>query len=153
MVFLTHSGPSRPRGPWFEETWIFIISENFHVNMTYSGSVVLEKKTLKWPYLIFAITCISPNPVFEQLTIPFTQGWFVQWNFSKLATTSTQKYDWFRGMAGFVILPLQRNVQQGLKKSADIHGGPVFWGSGLERFHCTKFNWNWPAGSGDFFWI
>jgi hypothetical protein len=31
----------------------------------------------------------------------------------------------FRGVAGFMGLPLQRNVQRGLKKSADIQGGPV----------------------------
>jgi hypothetical protein len=37
-------------------------------------------------------------------------------------------------VTGFVRLPLQRNVQQGLKKSADIEGEPVFWGSGLEKF-------------------
>jgi hypothetical protein len=46
--------PPKPRGPWFEETWIYmyIISESFYVNMTYSGSVILEK-IFKWPYLIF----------------------------------------------------------------------------------------------------
>jgi hypothetical protein len=41
-------------------------------------------------------------------------------------------------MVGFVRLPLQRNIQQGFKKLVDIHGGPVFWGSGLEKFHCTS---------------
>jgi hypothetical protein len=35
-------------------------------------------------------------------------------------------YGWLRGMAGFQRLPLQRNVQQGHKKLADIQGGPVF---------------------------
>jgi hypothetical protein len=40
-------------------------------------------------------------------------------------------------MAGFMRLPLQRIVRQGLKKLADIQGGPVFWGSGLEKFHCN----------------
>jgi hypothetical protein len=39
-------------------------------------------------------------------------------------------------VAGFVRLLLQRNVQQGLTKLADIQRGPVFWGSGLEKFHC-----------------
>jgi hypothetical protein len=46
--------PLDPWGPWFEETWIYIISESFHVNMTYSGSVVLEKKMFKLPHPIFA---------------------------------------------------------------------------------------------------
>jgi hypothetical protein len=53
-----YCGPSQPWGPWFEETWIYIISESFHVNLTYSGSVVLEKKIFKWPHPIFVI--ISP---------------------------------------------------------------------------------------------
>jgi hypothetical protein len=46
MVFLIVA-PIDPRGPWFEETWIYIISKRFHVNMTYSGSVGLEKKIFK----------------------------------------------------------------------------------------------------------
>jgi hypothetical protein len=46
--------------------------------------------------------------------------------FSKPDSTGTKKYDRFRGVTGFVRLPLQRNVQQGLKKSADIEGEPVF---------------------------
>jgi hypothetical protein len=29
-------------------------------------------------------------------------------------------------------------VEQGLKKSADIQGGRVFWGSSLEKFHCIS---------------
>jgi hypothetical protein len=33
-------------GPLFEQTLIYIISETFHVNMSYSGSVVLEKKDI-----------------------------------------------------------------------------------------------------------
>jgi hypothetical protein len=48
--------PSWATRPWFEETWIYIMSESFHVNMTYSGSVVLEKKIFK-----------CPNPIFEFL--------------------------------------------------------------------------------------
>jgi hypothetical protein len=30
--------PTDPQGPWCEQFWIYIISEIFHVNMTYSGS-------------------------------------------------------------------------------------------------------------------
>jgi hypothetical protein len=37
-----------------------------------------------------------------------------------------KKYGRFRGVAGFLRLPLQRIVRQGLKNSADIQGGPVF---------------------------
>ena len=46
--------PDPPQGPWCEQFWIYIISESFPVNMTYSGSVVLKKKIFKWPYPIFA---------------------------------------------------------------------------------------------------
>ena len=49
--------PPDPRGPWCEQFWIYIISESFHVNMTYSGSVVLEKKIFQWPHPIFLHFC------------------------------------------------------------------------------------------------
>jgi hypothetical protein len=38
----------------------FNISESFHVNMTYSGSVVLEKKIFKLPHPIFAFLNYLP---------------------------------------------------------------------------------------------
>jgi hypothetical protein len=52
-----------PQGPRFEQTWICIISESFHVN----------------PHPIFAYLWLSslwrgPSPLFEQFWIPFTQG-------------------------------------------------------------------------------
>jgi hypothetical protein len=62
---------------------------------------------------------------------------YIQWNFSKPASIGTNKFGRFRGVAGFMRLPLQGIIRQGLKKSADIQGGPVFWGSGLEKFYCT----------------
>jgi hypothetical protein len=63
--------------PWSEQFWLHIISESFHVNemakiinmkilvilvnMTYSGSTVLEKKIFKWLHPIFAfLKSISP---------------------------------------------------------------------------------------------
>jgi hypothetical protein len=46
MVFPIVAPPD-PRGPWFVQTEVYIISESFHVNMSSSGSVVLEKKTFK----------------------------------------------------------------------------------------------------------
>jgi hypothetical protein len=53
--------PPDPRGPWFVQTWIYIISERFHVNMSSSSSVVLEKKIFKWPHPRFCIfVIISP---------------------------------------------------------------------------------------------
>jgi hypothetical protein len=52
--------PSDTPGPWCEQFWIYIISESFHVNMIYSGSVVLEKKIFKWPHPIFAFCDYLP---------------------------------------------------------------------------------------------
>jgi hypothetical protein len=74
--------PPDPWGLWFQETRIYIISERFHVNMTYSGSLVLKKKIFKWPYPIFAFLRLSPlwrgpGPLFEQFRIPYTQEWFM----------------------------------------------------------------------------
>jgi hypothetical protein len=76
-----YCGPHDPWRPWFQETWIYIISESFHINMTYSGSVVLEK-IFKWSNPIFAFLRLSPlwrrpGPSFEQFRIAFTQGWFI----------------------------------------------------------------------------
>jgi hypothetical protein len=73
--------PPDPRGPWCEQFWIYVISESFHVNMTYSGSVVLEK-IFNWSHPIFALLRLSPlwrgpGPLFEKFGIPFTQGWFM----------------------------------------------------------------------------
>ena len=81
MVFLNVAPPD-PRGPWCEQFWIYILSESFHVNMTYFGSVVLEKKIFTWPKPIFAFLRLSPlwrgpGPLFEQFRSFFTQGWFM----------------------------------------------------------------------------
>jgi hypothetical protein len=43
MVF-SIVAPPNPQGPWFEQTWIYIMSESFHVNVSSSGSVVFEKE-------------------------------------------------------------------------------------------------------------
>jgi hypothetical protein len=56
-VFLIVAPPD-PRGPWFKQTWIYITSKSFHVNMSSSGPVVLEKETFKWPHPIFCIFAI-----------------------------------------------------------------------------------------------
>jgi hypothetical protein len=55
MVFPIVAPPD-PRGPWCEEFWIYIISESFHINMTYSGAVV-AKKIFKWRHPIFTFLC------------------------------------------------------------------------------------------------
>jgi hypothetical protein len=41
--------PSDPWGQWFVQIWIYIILESFHVNMSYSSSVVLERKIINDP--------------------------------------------------------------------------------------------------------
>jgi hypothetical protein len=51
------------RGSWFEQTWIYIMSESFHVNLNSSGSVILEKKLLQWPHKFF---CFCDYLPFEQ---------------------------------------------------------------------------------------
>jgi hypothetical protein len=56
--------------------------ESFHVNVTYSCSVVLKEKKFQLPRQIFAFLLLSPlwtgpGPLFEQFKIPFTQRWFV----------------------------------------------------------------------------
>ena len=81
MVFPIVAPPD-PRGPWCEQFWIYIISESYPVNMTYTDSVVLEKKIFKWPHPIFAFLRLSPfwrrpGPIFEQFRISITQGWFM----------------------------------------------------------------------------
>jgi hypothetical protein len=75
--------PPDPQGPWFEKkTWIYIISESFQVDMTYSGSVILKiLKIFKWTHPIFAI--ISPLKSNLEFSLPkddLYQGW------SKLAS-------------------------------------------------------------------
>ena len=52
--------PSDTRGSWFEQTWISIISGSFHINFSFTGSVVLEKKIFKWHHPIFAFSWLSP---------------------------------------------------------------------------------------------
>jgi hypothetical protein len=66
------------------------------------------------------------------------RGMDIQWNFWKSASTWTQKTVRFRGVASFVRLLLQRIFKLGLKNLADIQGGPVFWMSSLEKFHCIQ---------------
>jgi hypothetical protein len=58
---------------------LYIISESSHVNMTISGSVVLEK-IFKWPipflhfsgFLWLSPLWRGPGPLFEQFRIPVT---------------------------------------------------------------------------------
>jgi hypothetical protein len=57
----SNRGPSRPQDPWFERTWICIMSERFHVNLSSFCSVGLERKIFKWPPFYFcSFVIISP---------------------------------------------------------------------------------------------
>jgi hypothetical protein len=49
-----------PQGPWFEQTWISTISESCHVNLRFSGPVVLEKKILNIFQCIFTLRYYLP---------------------------------------------------------------------------------------------
>ena len=66
--------PPDSRGPWCEQFWIYIILESFHINMTYSGSVVLYKKIFQWSHPIFAFLWLSP---LWRRPGPFTEGWLM----------------------------------------------------------------------------
>ena len=51
--------PSYPQGSWFEQTWISCISGSFHINLSFSGLVFLEKKIFKdCSYIILCKTLI-----------------------------------------------------------------------------------------------
>jgi hypothetical protein len=73
--------------------------------------------------LLEDLTHFNPFHMFSPVRVTIKQ---VQSNFHKPASTEANIISRLRGVFGFVRLPLQRNVQQGLKKSADIQGGPVF---------------------------
>jgi hypothetical protein len=114
--------------------------------MEYTGLVSYSLVTIVFSSN-FLNTCIYISRVFAfDIFINCTDSHLLlyeQWNFSKPASNGTKKYGRYRGVAGFVRLLLQRIVKQGLKKSADFQGGPVFWGFGLEKFHCISSNKGW----------
>jgi hypothetical protein len=92
--------------------------------------------------------------LFIRLFVPYNSSYImtyetiVQWNFSKPASTETEKYGQFRGVAGFVRFLCKELFGKDLK-SADILGGPVFWGSGLEiEFHCITNCYKGGGGRG-----
>jgi hypothetical protein len=70
-----YCGPSRPKGIMM---WINV-SESFHVNMSYFGSVIPGKKIFEWPHPILWLSLLwrKAGTLFEQFRIPFTQGWYI----------------------------------------------------------------------------
>jgi hypothetical protein len=68
--------------PWLLQTWIYTKSGSLHINPSFFGQVVLEKKIFKWSHPIFAVLWLFPlwrgtDPLYEQTWISFTQEWFV----------------------------------------------------------------------------
>ena len=55
-----YCGPSWPPGPWFEQIWICTMSASFHLNLKFSGLVVLEKKIFK--HFSYINTCKNGFP-------------------------------------------------------------------------------------------
>jgi hypothetical protein len=51
--------PSNPLGPWFQQIWIPNMSESYHVNLSFSGLVVI-KKIFKRPPSFCIFVIISP---------------------------------------------------------------------------------------------
>ena len=52
-------GPTIPLGSWFVQTWISTTSGSFHINLSFPGPVVLERKIFKdFPYIIICKTLI-----------------------------------------------------------------------------------------------
>ena len=46
-TLIPYCGPTIPLGSWFVQTWISTISGSFHINLSFPGRVVLEKKIFK----------------------------------------------------------------------------------------------------------
>jgi hypothetical protein len=82
--------PSNPRGQWFEQTLIYIISKSFHVNMSSSGSIVLEK-TMKYP---------SPFLYFCDY-LPFEEDLALHWNKREFPSPKDNFYQVWLNLAGW----------------------------------------------------
>jgi hypothetical protein len=90
--------PSDPQGPWFLQTWIYISSESFHINMSSSGSVL--EKIFRWPHPVFtflwlSLLCRRSGPLLKKVVFPLPKDdlyqvwlnlahWFWRRNFLKI---------------------------------------------------------------------
>jgi hypothetical protein len=89
--------------------------KKFHVNLSFSDSVVLEM-ILKWPYSIFAFFKLSPfwlghGPLFEQIWIPFMQ--------------SDLHQVWLKWLPGSGEEYFFQQVAQGLHRSPEVNSSHV----------------------------
>jgi hypothetical protein len=78
----SYCGPSQHQGPWYEQTWIYILSESFHVNKNSFGLAIFENNIFKLTHPIFAFWWLfllwrELCHYFVKFWIPFSQGWFV----------------------------------------------------------------------------
>jgi hypothetical protein len=48
MIFIIVA-PSNPLGTWFLQTWICIMPESFHANLSFPSPIVLESKICDYP--------------------------------------------------------------------------------------------------------
>ena len=150
MVFPIMAPPDT-RGQWFQETWIYIISESFHVNMTYSGSVVLMRKIFKWPHPIFAFLWLSPlwrgpGPFFTncwQYRVSFTQGSFMP-SLIEIGLLFLEKRIFFFNTNiseyGFPNYGPSRNPGTMISRNLNLHY--------IRKLSC-KYDLFWLSGSGE----
>ena len=119
------------------------MSGSFHVNLNFSGPVVLEKKIFKWPHPIFVI--ISPLKrtwpfIWTNLNSPYSRMISIKfdWNWPAGSGEDFKKISvYFYYFA--IISPCRRVL-------------PFIW-TNLNplppRMICGKFGWNWPSSSGE----
>jgi hypothetical protein len=94
------------------------MSESFHLNMSYSGSVVLKETNFKdlAKFLHFYDTLPFEETLalyLNNLQFPLPKDdLYSETSQNWPALEPQNMHGWFRGMAGFVRLPLQRNAQQ-----------------------------------------
>jgi hypothetical protein len=80
--FFQIEAPSDPSSTMIFKISFCTIPVSFHVNLSFSGFVILEKKYFKSNHHISAFLQLSPlyivpRPLFVQTSIPLMQRWFV----------------------------------------------------------------------------
>jgi hypothetical protein len=70
--------PPVPRGPWFEQTWIYVISKSFLVIWALLTQRILRRFLIDpVPFLWLSPLWRGAGPLSEQFRTSFTQGCFV----------------------------------------------------------------------------
>jgi hypothetical protein len=130
------------------------MSGRLRVNLSFSGPVVLEKKILKWLHPIFA--CLWLSPVWRRLDLLFEQFVLCRGGLYHIWTISNMHYA-RKCIWAFMALWFLRkklNDQIPLLHFCDYlplkRTWPFIWmisNSFYLMVICTKFDWNWHAGS------